>query len=131
MCQRGTHDLRATNPRTHKHTHANANTHTWRATRRTHCKRHGLRRSRPSPVIAEIATAVRVHVRRRAVEALRAVVLAAEPREKTLLRLVLLPSVELVVRLGQPLVMDASVDRGSVKFSIVDLGGRQLASPSR
>ena len=58
MCQRGTHGLRATNPRTHKHTHANANTHTWRATRRTHCKRHGLRRSRPSPVIAEGATLV-------------------------------------------------------------------------
>jgi hypothetical protein len=42
---------------------------------------HGLRRSRPCPIIAEIATAVRVHARpgRRAgvvVEALRAIVLA-------------------------------------------------------
>ena len=59
-------------------------------------KHHGLRRhSRPSPVI---------HVRRRAVEALRAVVLIhAKLREETLLLLALLQFVELVVRLGQPL----------------------------
>ena len=45
-----------------------------------------------------------VHVRRRAVKALQAVVLAhAEPPEETLFRIVLLLSVELVVRLGQPL----------------------------
>ena len=30
---------RPTNPRTHKHTQANTNTHTWRATRLNHCKR--------------------------------------------------------------------------------------------
>ena len=66
------------------------------------------------------------HVRRRAVEALRAVVLAhAEPREKTLLHLELLLSVELVVRLGQPLVIPhAAVEHTQVVLGPESCGAR-------
>jgi len=105
---------RRTNTRKHKHTHAHANSHTWRATHcrwpYSHCRCHGLRRSRPSPVIAEGATLVaalvatlvedeaakaRVHVRWRAVKALRAVVLThAEPHKHRVL-VVVVPRMEL------------------------------------
>jgi hypothetical protein len=92
---RPTHEA-PTREYTHKHPQTQTNTQS--------TLYHGLRCSRPSPIIAEKATTVRVHVRRRVVEALRAVVLAhARSREETLLLLVLLQFVELVVRLGQPL----------------------------
>ena len=104
-CPHGTHTTRTAYTRD---THSREHTQTQTNTQPT--LYHGLRRSRPSPVIAEMSTAVRVHVRRRAVEALRAVVLAhVEPREETLLRPLLLPSVEHVVRLSQPLVVPRAV----------------------
>jgi hypothetical protein len=56
---------------THTDTHTNKHTHKHKRTRSPRLRR-AKRRSRPSPIIAEIATAIRVllHVRRRVVETL-------------------------------------------------------------